>query len=82
MNRIRASCQVARQLTGKRSWEQAQEMGIPPATLSHWVSGRYAPTIRNRLMLSEYYGLHPDEFLGEADEAFVARLHELYKEPA
>lgn len=47
--------------------ELARYLDVKPSSVSHWVTGRYNPTVDTLLKIAERYGVSTDYLLGHSD---------------
>lgn len=51
------------------------ELGFANATINHYVTGRYFPTVKNVVRLADYFHCTCDYLLGIADENHAREFH-------
>lgn len=53
---------------GTNPTKLSEELGLANATVSHYVTGRYLPTVENVILLANYFNCTTDYLLGVTEE--------------
>ena len=59
-----------------RPAELARRLGVIPASVSHWRTGRFRPSVEYRAALKSLLGIEPEAWLTDAERAEVRELSE------